>query len=143
MIHQTRETLRVSALLVLMLALLLGGSDPALARHGGMACGFPSPEDPFGHEEFIDIGHRFLIRNVRIAPHPQGVVVAGEIHNDRQGFFTFALFKVQLFNAHCTYLGANNLAIDDFELGITRPFRVIVPRVQRTNVATYHIEFLP
>jgi hypothetical protein len=71
------------------------------------------------------------------------VVVAGEIHNDRQGFFTFALFKVQLFNAHCTYLGANNLAIDDFELGITRPFRVIVPRVQRTNVATYHIEFLP
>ncbi len=67
---QTRETLRVSALLVLMLALLLGGSDPALARHEGMACGLPSPEDPFGHEEFIDIGHRFLIRNVRIAPHP-------------------------------------------------------------------------
>ena len=70
MIHQTRGTLRVSALLVLMLALLLGGSDPALARHERMACGLPSPEDPFGHEEFIDIGHRFLIRNVRIAPHP-------------------------------------------------------------------------
>ncbi len=68
--HQTREMVPVKAFLPLMLALLLGGSDPALARHEGMACGLPSPEDPFGHEEFIDIGHRFLIRNVRIAPHP-------------------------------------------------------------------------
>jgi len=134
---------RANTLLVLMLALLLAGSEPAMARHEGAACGVPLPEDPFGHREFIDIGERFLVRNVRISPHPQGVMVAGEIHNDRQGFFNFALFKIQLFNADCTYLGANNFAIENFELGITRPFRVIVPHVQRATVATYHIEFLP
>ena len=135
--------IRVNTLLALLLALALAASDSALARHEGGACGLPVPEDPFGHTEFIDIGDRFLVRNVRISPHPQGVMVVGEIHNDRQGFFTFALFKVQLFNADCTYLGANNFAIGDFELGITRPFRVIVPHVQRATVATYHIEFLP
>ena len=129
--------------LVLLLVFVLGGSDLALARHEGAACGVPMAEDPFGHQEFIDIGQRFLVRNVRIAPHPQGVMVVGEIHNDRQGFFSFALFKVQLFNADCTYLGANNFAIDNFELGVTRPFRVIVPHVQRPTVATYHVEFLP
>jgi len=114
-----------------------------MARHEGAGCGVSLPEDPSGYKEFIDIGQRFLVRTVRISPHPQGVMVVGEIHNDRQGFFNFALFKVQLFNADCTYLGANNLAIEDFELGITRPFRVIVPHVQRATVATYHIEFLP
>ncbi|MFQ5883066.1 MAG: hypothetical protein ACE5I9_11490 [Candidatus Methylomirabilales bacterium] len=129
--------------LILTLALLLGGGIPALARHEGAACGFPLPEAPVHHKEFIDIGHRFLVRNVRIASHPQGVVAAGEIHNDFKGFFTFALFKVQLFNADCTYLGANNFAVHHFELGITRPFRVIVPRVQLAEVTTYHIEFLP
>jgi hypothetical protein len=133
----------MNTLPTLLLALALAISDSALARHEGAACGISLPEDPLGHKEFIDIGHRFLIRNVRISPHPQGVTVAGEIHNDRQGFFTFALFKVQLFNADCTYVGANNFAIDNFELGITRPFRVIVPHVQRATVATYHIEFLP
>jgi len=133
----------VRVFLVPLLVFVLGGSELAVARHEGAACGAPLPEDPFGHTEFIDIGQRFLIRNVRISPHPQGVIVAGEIHNDRQGFFTFALFKVQLFNAACTYLGANNFAIDNFELGLTRPFRVIVPHVQRATVATYHIEFLP
>ena len=129
--------------LVPLLVFVLGGSELALAMHEGGACGVPLPEDPFGHKEFIDIGQRFLVRNVRIAPHPQGVLVAGEILNDRQGFFSFVLFKVQLFDADCTYLGANNFAIDDFELGVTRPFRVIVPDVERTTVATYHIEFLP
>ncbi len=130
-------------LLALTLALLLGGSSSALARHEGAACGFPYPEEPFRQKEFTDIGERFLVRNVRIASHPQGVLVAGEIHNGRQGFFTFALFKVQLFNKNCTYLGANNFAIDTFELGITRPFRVIVPHVEFAEVSTYHIEFLP
>jgi hypothetical protein len=137
--------IRKKAPLVLLLAvaIALAASDTALARHEGAACGVPLPEDPFGQTEFIDIGQRFLVRNVRISPHPQGVLVTGEIHNDRQGFFTFALFKVQLFNADCTYLGANNFAIDNFELGVTRPFRVIVPNVERATVATYHIEFLP
>ena len=135
--------IRVKTLLALLLALGLAASDSTLARHEGAACGVSSPEDPFGHTEFIDIGQRFLVRNVRISPHPQGVMVVGEIHNDRQGFFNFALFKVQLFNADCTYLGANNFAIENFELGVTRPFRVIVPHVQRATVATYHIEFLP
>ncbi len=135
--------IRVKTLLALLLALSLAASDSALAMHEGGACGLPAPEDPFGHKEFIDIGQRFLVRNVRIAPHPQGVLVAGEILNDRQGFFSFVLFKVQLFDADCTYLGANNFAIDDFELGVTRPFRVIVPDVERATVATYHIEFLP
>jgi hypothetical protein len=135
--------IRVKTLLALLLALGLAASDSTLARHEGAACGVPLPEDPFGHTEFIDIGQRFLVRTVRISPHPQGVMVVGEIHNDRQGFFNFALFKVQLFNADCTYLGANNFAIENFELGITRPFRVIVPHVQRATVATYHIEFLP
>ena len=135
--------IQVKTLLALLLALGLAASDSALARHEGAACGVSSPEDPFGHTEFIDIGQRFLVRNVRISPHPQGVMVVGEIHNDRQGFFNFALFKVQLFNADCTYLGANNFAIENFELGVTRPFRVIVPHVQRATVATYHIEFLP
>ena len=134
---------RANTLLFLMLALLLAGSEPAMARHEGAACGVPLPEDPFGHTEFVDIGQRFLVRTVRISPHPQGVMVVGEIHNDRQWFFNFALFKVQLFNAACTYLGANNFAIENFELGITRPFRVIVPHVQRATVATYHVEFLP
>ena len=134
---------RANTLPVLILAFLLTGSHPAVARHEGAACGVPLPEDPFGYQEFIDIGQRFLVRNVRITPHPQGVMVAGEIHNDRQGFFNFVLFKVQLFNADCTYLGANNFAVDNFDLGITRPFRVIVPHVQRATVATYHIEFLP
>lgn len=130
-------------LLLLLFVLLFGGRDAALARHEGAACGVPLPEDPFGHTEFTDIGQRFLVRNVRISPHPQGVMVVGEIHNDRQGFFNFALFKVQLFNANCTYLGANNFTMENFELGVTRPFRVIVPHVQRATVATYHIEFLP
>ena len=134
---------RANTLLFLMLALLLAGSEPAMARHEGAACGLPLPEDPLDHKAFTDIGQRFLIRNVQIAPHPQGVTVAGEIHNDRQGFFSFALFKVQLFDADCTYLGANNFAIENFDLGITRPFRVIVPHVQRATVATYHVEFLP
>ncbi len=141
--HHSWDTLYVTAIPILVLGLLFGESHQALARHEGAACEFPVPEDPFGQKEFTDIGHRFLARDVRIAPHPQGVMVAGEIHNDRQGFFTFALFKVQLFNAKCTYLGANNFAIDSFELGTTRPFRVIVPRVQHGDVATYHIEFLP
>lgn len=138
-----REMASGRALPVVVLALLLGGHDPALARHEGAACGLPWADAPRGHKEFNDIGHRFLVRNVQVAPHPQGVMVAGEILNNLRGFFTFALFKVQLFNADCTYLGANNFAIDDFELGITRPFRVIVPHVQRADVATYHIEFLP
>jgi hypothetical protein len=129
--------------LLLAVAIALAASDTALARHEGAACGIPVPEDPFSQTEFIGIGQRFLVRSVRISPHPQGVIVVGEIHNDRQGFFTFALFKVQLFNADCTYLGANNFAIDNFELGVTRPCRVIVPNVQRATVATYHIEFLP
>ena len=133
----------VRVFLVPLLVFVLGGIELAMARHEGAACGVPLPDDPFGHTEFIDIGQRFLVRNVRISPHPQGVMVVGEIHNDRKGFFTFALFKVQLFNADCTYLGANNFAIDNFELGVTRPFRVIVPNVQRATVATYHIEFLP
>jgi len=137
------DTIRENTLLVLTLAFLLAGSRPALARHEGAACGVSLPEDPFGHTELIDIGQRFLVRNVRISPHPQGVMVVGEIHNDRQGFFNFALFKVQLFHGDCTYLGANNFAIENFELGVTRPFRVIVPHVQRATVATYHIEFLP
>jgi hypothetical protein len=130
-------------LLALTLTLLLGASDPVMAKHEGAACGFPFPEEPFRQKEFTDIGQRFQVRNVRIASHPQGVLVAGEIHNGLRGFFTFALFKVQLFDANCTYLGANNVAIDTFELGITRPFRVIVPRVQFAEVSTYHIEFLP
>ncbi|MFQ5932963.1 MAG: hypothetical protein ACE5MM_11200 [Nitrospiraceae bacterium] len=130
-------------LILVLLAIFLGGPQQALARHEGAACGLPVPQDPFSQKEFTEIGHRFLARDVRIAPHPQGVTVAGEIYNDRQGFFTFALFKVQLFNAKCTYLGANNFAIDSFEFGTTRPFRVIVPRVQHGDVATYHIAFLP
>jgi len=52
-------------------------------------------------------------------------------------------YQTQPFNADCAYLGANNFAIENFELGVTRPFRVIVPHVQRATVATYHIEFLP
>jgi hypothetical protein len=133
----------IRVLLSVLVTFFLAASRPAMAWHEGAACGVLPREDPFGHTEFFDIGQRFLVRNVRISPHPQGVTVAGEIHNDRQRFFTFALFKVQLFNADCTYLGANNFAIDNFELGVTRPFRVIVPHVQRTTVATYHIEFLP
>lgn len=129
------------ALLVLTLILLLGGNAPVLARQGEVACGMALPKDP--REQSIDIGDRFWVRNVRINSHPQGVLVAGEIHNDLRGFFTFALFKLQLFNADCTYLGANNFTIHDFKLGITRPFRVIVPRVQRAEVATYDIEFIP
>jgi len=137
------DVVSVRLLVVLMFALFLAGSGPALARHEGASCGLPVPEDPFGHEEFIDIGHRFLVRNVRITPHSRGVVVAGEIHNDRQGFFTPPLFKARLFDPACTYLGANNFSIDHFEFGTTRPFRVNVPRVQFADVATYHIEFLP
>lgn len=129
--------------LFLVLGLLFLRTNPALATHEGAACGFPFPEEPFRQKEFTDIGQKFRIRNVRIAHHPQGVLVAGEIHNDRQGFFTFALFRVQLLDRRCTYLGANNFAIDNFELGITRPFRVIVPRVEFADVSTYHIEFLP
>ena len=129
--------------LFLTLGLLLMGTNSVAAKHEGAACGFPFPEEPWQQKGFADIGQRFLVRNVRIAPHPQGVLVAGEIHNDLQGFFTFALFKVQLFDRSCTYLGANNFAIDNFELGITRPFRVIVPRVEFADVSTYHIEFLP
>jgi len=133
----------VKPLLILLLALFLGGSHPALATDFGGACGYPVPEDLNSQKEFIDIGNQFLVRNVRIHQHSQGAMVTGEIYNGLRGFFTFALFKVQLFNADCTYQGANNFALDKLEFGVTRPFRVIVPNVQRTDVATYHIEFLP
>ncbi len=129
--------------LSLVFALLAGATGLAFAIHDEAACGLSFREAPLSDREFIEIGNRFLVRNVRIAPHAQGVVVAGEIHNDRQGFFTFALFRVQLFNADCTVLGANHLAVHDFQHGITRPFRVIVPHVQHAEVASYHIEFLP
>ena len=131
----------VKVLLVLLLVLLLGGSHPALATDFGGACGYPF-ENSIGQKEFLDIGNQFQVRNVRIDPHAQGVLVQGEIFNDRQGFFTFALFKVQLFNGDCTYLGANNFAIDEFKFGVTHPFRVIVPNVERDEVAMYQIEFL-
>ncbi len=126
-----------------MVALLLGASGRALARHDSAFCGLLSPDDPFGHEEFIDIGHRFLVRNVRVAPHNGQVAVTGEVYNGHQGFFTPPLFRVALFDRACTYLGANNFSIDKFNFGTIRPFRVIVPGVAFTEVATYHIEFLP
>ena len=130
------------ALLLLILAPLLAGSTPALARHQAGFCDVPSAEDPFGHKGFIDIGNQFQVRNVRIAPHSDGVVVAGEIYNGKQGFFTPPLFKVQLFDRDCTYLGGNNFSIDKFKFATIRPFQVIVPRVEFTVVATYHLEFL-
>jgi hypothetical protein len=133
----------MKALLVLLPVLFLGGSHSALAADFGGTCGFPFSEDPTAQREFLDIGSQFQVRNVRIAPHPQGVLVEGEIFNGLQGFFTFALFKVQLFNADCTYLGANNFAINEFKFGVTGPFRVIVPNVEVDEVAMYQIEFLP
>jgi hypothetical protein len=133
----------VKALTVLLLAIFLGESHPALATDIGGTCGYPSPKDPNSQKEFLDIGNQFLVRNVRIAPHSQGSLVEGEIYNGLRGFFTFTLFKVQLFNADCTYLGANNFSINNFQFGVTRPFRVIVPNVHRTDVANYQIEFLP
>lgn len=139
-----RKSIMVSqrVLLALMVAFLLGGSGPAQAMHESGSCGMPSPEDPFGRKEFIDIGQQFQVRNVRIAPHFDGVAVAGEIYNGLQGFFTPPLFKASLFDSDCTYLGANNFSIDNFTLATTRPFRVIVPGVEFTQVATYHIEYL-
>lgn len=131
-----------TGLLVLTVACLLWGSGSARAMHESGSCGLSSPEDPFGRKDFIDIGQQFLVRNVRIAPHSDGVAVAGEIYNGLQGFFTPPLFKARLFDSDCTYLGANNFSIDKFKLGTSRPFRVIVPRVDFADVATYHIEYL-
>lgn len=133
----------MKALLVLVPVLFLGGSHPALAADFGGTCGFPFSEDPTAQKEFLDIGNQFSVRNVRIASHPQGVLVQGEIFNNLQGFFTFALFKAQLFDGNCTYLGANNFAMNEFQFGATRPFRVIVPNVELDDVATYQIEYLP
>lgn len=134
----------------LLFVLFLAGTHPALASDFGGTCGFPFSNDPTAQREFLDIsggggwgrGNQFAVRNVRIAPHPQGVLVQGEIFNNLQGFFTFALFKLQLFNTDCTYLGANNFAIDEFEFGATRPFRVIVPNVDPGEAAMYQIEYL-
>ncbi|MFQ5803224.1 MAG: hypothetical protein ACE5JQ_10050 [Candidatus Methylomirabilales bacterium] len=136
-----REMVPQRVLLVLMVAFLLGGSSPARAMHESGSCGLSSPGDPFGHKEFIDIGQQFLVRNVRIARHSDGVAVAGEIYNGLQGFFTPPLFNATLFDSDCTYLGANNFSIDNFKFGTTRPFRAIVPGVDFTEVATYHIEY--
>lgn len=132
----------MTTIITLLLVLFLGGTHPALASDFGGTCGFPFSEDPTAQREFLDIGNQFSVRNVRIASHSQGVLVQGEIFNNRQGFFTFALFKVQLFDADCTYLGANNFAIDEFKFGATRPFRVIVPNVEPDEAAMYQIEYL-
>lgn len=130
------------ALLVLMVLLLFRGSGPALAMHESGSCGTPVPEDPFGHEQFVDIGSRFLARNVRIAEHTEGVVVTGEMYNGLQGFFSPPLFKATVFDSECTYLRANNFSIDKFTFGTTRSFRVVIPGVELSEVATYHIEYL-
>ena len=132
----------LKALLVLIVVFLLIGSSPALAMHESGSCGTPSPEDPFGNKEFIDIGSQFLVRNVRIAPQSDGVLISGEIFNNLQGFFTPPPFKATLFDADCTYLGANNFSIDNFKFGTTRAFQVVVPGVEFADVATYHIEYL-
>ena len=132
----------MKALHVLLLVLFLCGSHSVLAADFGGTCGFPLSDDPTAQREFLDIGNQFSVRNVRIAPHPQGVLVQGEIFNNLQGFFTFALFKVQLFNTDCTYLGANNFTMNEFQFGVTRPFRVIVPNVESDQVAMFQIEFL-
>ncbi len=132
----------LKALFVLMLTFFPIGSGPALAMHESGSCGTSSRVDPFGHKEYIDIGSQFLVRNVRIAPHADGVVVTGEIFNGLQGFFSPPLFKATLFDADCTYLGANNFSIDNFKFGTTRSFRGLVPRVEFTEVATYHIDYL-
>ena len=66
MVLKRSRMIRVNTLLALLLALALAASDSAVARHEGAACGVPLPEDPFGYQEFIDIGQRFLVRNVRI-----------------------------------------------------------------------------
>ena len=128
--------------LVLMMTFLLAAGGTALAHHQAGFCGPPSPEGPFGGEEFIDIGSRFAVRNVTIASSLDGVVVAGQVYNGHQGFFTPPLFKVRLFDPNCTYLRANNFTIDNFRLGTIRPFQVIVPGVEFDNVATYHLEYL-
>lgn len=130
------------ALLVLMVLLLFRGSGPALAMHESGSCGTPVPEDPFGHEQFVDIGSRFLARNVRIAEYTEGVVVTGEMYNGLQGFFSPPLFKATVFDSECTYLRANNFSIDKFTFGTTRSFRVVIPGVELSEVATYHIEYL-
>lgn len=136
-----RGLVHLKCLLVLMVVFLLIGSSPALAMHESGSCGTPSPEDPFGHQEFVDIGSQFLARNVRIAPQSDGVLVSGEIFNNLQGFFTPPQFKTTLFDADCTYLGANNFSIDNFKFGTTRTFQVVVPGVEFAEVTTYHIEY--
>lgn len=132
----------LKSLLMLIVVFLLIGGSPSLAMHESEACGTPSLEDPFGQKEFIDIGSQFLVRNVRIAPHSEGVLVTGEIHNGLQGFFSPPLFKVTLYDSDCTYLRANNFSIDKFKLGTARSFRTIVPGIEFADVATYHIEYL-
>lgn len=123
-------------------ALLLVGSGPGLARLEAASCGYLAPEDSSPQREFVEVTNQFFVRNVRIAPHSSGVIVTGELYNGRQGFFSPPLFKMQLFNLDCKYVGGNNFSSDALKYRSTRPFNVIVPRVEFSGVVYYYIEFL-